>query len=179
MKLYAVIIYTKNYVLRYSNYNLESFSFFESFILKQKIETVTKEIIQQIPTNNIYQINQTIGDKEFVIYGSSYNDYSVVITDKDYPSYVASKLLQLLNSSTNPDFDKLFDIYQNPSNIDKLIIIKKELEDSKIIIYDSIDKLIDRGEKMDELMNKTESLVRDSESFRVEAKKMNECCSIL
>lgn len=179
MKLYAVLIYCTNGELKYSDYNLEDFSFFETFGLKEKIENSAKSIIKTITTKGIYQINEKIIHREFTIYGSWYDTYCIVITDKDYPSHLSLELLQLLNkNNSNTELTKLFDTYQNPLNIDKITLIQKELEDTKLVIYDSIDKLINRGEELNTLTDKTEILARESETFRIEATRMNECCVI-
>ena len=185
MKLYALLIFNKDHTLLYSNYNLNDFSFFYTFTIKSTIEKIAKQTIESNNTklNSIYQINETFDDIQFAIYASTFNNYSIIITDQQYPPIVALKLLNIITKDGNVneninqnELNKLFNDYQTPN--DKLSLIKQELDETKLILCDSIDKLINRGETLENIIDKTNQLLETTDVFKNKTKEMNRCCPL-
>ncbi|CAO2839608.1 unnamed protein product [Amaranthus hypochondriacus] len=69
--------------------------------------------------------------------------------------------------------------YQDPAEADKLLKIQKELDETKIILHKTIDSVLDRGERLDSLVEKSSDLSAASQMFYKQAKKTNQCCTIL
>ncbi|MCO5606782.1 hypothetical protein L7F22_060972 [Adiantum nelumboides] len=69
--------------------------------------------------------------------------------------------------------------YQNPLEADKLPKIQKELDATKHILHKTIDSVLERGEKLDSLVEKSFDLSLASQVFYKQAKKANQCCTIL
>ncbi|KAL5547420.1 hypothetical protein UlMin_002651 [Ulmus minor] len=69
--------------------------------------------------------------------------------------------------------------YQDPAEADKLLKIQRELDETKIILHKTIDSVLARGEKLDSLVEKSSDLSAASQMFYKQAKKTNQCCSIL
>ena len=69
--------------------------------------------------------------------------------------------------------------FQNPSEADSLTKLQSELDETKIIMHDNIEKILDRGEKIDDLVAKSEGLSYQSKAFYTTARKTNSCCVIL
>lgn len=69
--------------------------------------------------------------------------------------------------------------YQNPEEADKILKIRKDIEETKVVMYDAIDKVLARGEKIDNLVQKSEDLSGASKSFYKTAKKTNSSCCIV
>ena len=64
-------------------------------------------------------------------------------------------------------------------NVYKLIKIRDELDKTKEVLQMSIDKVMERGGNINELIDKTDKLAVESDIFKIRAKKLNSCCSIL
>ena len=90
--------------------------------------------------------------------------------------------------------------YQDPQQADSIMKIQKELDETKIVLHKTIESVLERGEKIDSLVEKSDGLsaqskmfykqVRWSESkdtvcrltnvlFIRQAKKQNSCCLIM
>ena len=93
---------------------------------------------------------------------------------------MAFELLHTIQGTnmTQVSINTSFRTYQNPIEADKILQIKQEIDEAKLILLNSIDNLLDRGERMDQLLDKTEKLAEDSFLFRKKARDLN-CCIIL
>ncbi len=180
MKLYAFLIYDKSHKLIHSNYNLDDFFFVYRPIIKNNVENITANIINKIGAYGYYQIDEKVNDTTIIIYGIVDDQIYIVITDSSYPKNVAYDLIHQTKKSnlTNPTINNLFISYQDPIKIDPILKIKQEMNETQIIMLDSIDKLLARGEKIEDLMEKSEKLSDQSFVFKKKAKDLNSCCRI-
>ena len=124
---------------------------------------------------------------------------AVAICDSEYNNRVAFSLLsQILTDFTEqfrgkwehaegqkdnycawPELDRTLVKYQSPEEADKILKIKKEIEETKIIMHQAIDNVLERGEKIDNLVARSEDLGGASKTFYKQAKKTNSsCCSV-
>ena len=69
--------------------------------------------------------------------------------------------------------------YQDPLEADKLMRIQKELDDTKVILHKTIDSVLARGEKLDNLVERSSDLSMASQMFYKQAKKQNQCCKMM
>mmetsp|Transcript_13019 Transcript_13019/g.41129 ORF Transcript_13019/g.41129 Transcript_13019/m.41129 type:complete len:82 (+) Transcript_13019:478-723(+) len=69
--------------------------------------------------------------------------------------------------------------YQDPAQADKLAKIQKELDETKVILHKTIDSVLERGEKLDSLVDKSSDLSLASQMFYKQAKKQNQCCKMM
>ncbi|KAI3993329.1 hypothetical protein MKX01_010072 [Papaver californicum] len=69
--------------------------------------------------------------------------------------------------------------FQDPAEADKLLKIQRELDETKIILHKTIDSVLARGERLDSLVEKSSDLSAASQMFYKQAKKTNQCCTIL
>ena len=177
---HAWLIGNDQYELIYSNYNLENFFILYRNHIKTTVENTVKSVLHNISKNNIYRINDNIHDNKITIYGSSCgNKYIIFITDdKNYP-YIAYKALNELKDCKSVDYDGLFKKYMKSSDNDKIDILQKELDETKVILLNSIEAVYNRQTSLNELMDKCENLQAESFKFEIEAKKLNRCCTIL
>ena len=137
-------------------------------------------------------------DNEFVgwIYHKSNGLACVVICDEDYEKRVALGLIQqsieTYESTTSnwdwstytedikkprQDIQNLLARYQTPHNEDSIAKISRDLEETRTVLHDSIDKMLDRGEKIDKMVEKSQDLSRQSKQFYRKSKKLNSWCS--
>ncbi|KAG6515230.1 hypothetical protein ZIOFF_025615 [Zingiber officinale] len=68
---------------------------------------------------------------------------------------------------------------QDPAEVDKLFKIQRDLDETKIILHKTIENLLDRGVKLDDLVEKSSDLSAASQMFYKQAKKTNQCCTML
>jgi synaptobrevin family protein YKT6 len=119
-----------------------------------------------------------------------------VTTDGEYPARVAFVLLgQLLDefaasvgdswmtctvheSIAYPPLDEYLQKYQDPSAADKITKIQKDLDETTQILHKTIDSVLERGVKLDSLVERSNDLSAQSKMFYKQAKKTNSCCVI-
>eukprot|EP00835_Amoeboradix_gromovi_P006570 NODE_800_length_4111_cov_0.200598.p4 type:complete len:127 gc:universal NODE_800_length_4111_cov_0.200598:2129-1749(-) len=89
---------------------------------------------------------QSVKQDNYMIHCYCQNgDVSVCITDQQYPSRVAFHLLTKALSSN--DLDALLKEYQKPEQVDQLLNVQKELDDTKVVLHDTINSVLERGQK--------------------------------
>jgi len=119
-----------------------------------------------------------------------------VTTDMEYPARVAFVMLgQLLSEYTQqhgdswksatepesipfPQAETFVQKYQNPAEADKVTKIQKDLDETTQILHKTIDSVLERGVKLDNLVEKSNDLSAQSKMFYKQAKKTNSCCVI-
>ncbi|GJM92454.1 hypothetical protein PR202_ga08930 [Eleusine coracana subsp. coracana] len=69
--------------------------------------------------------------------------------------------------------------FQDPAEADKLMKIQRDLDETKIILHKTIESVLERGERLDSLVEKSSDLSAASQMFYKQAKKTNSCCTIL
>ncbi len=68
--------------------------------------------------------------------------------------------------------------YQDPASADKITKIQKDLNDTTEILHKTIDSVLERGVKLDALVERSDDLSRQSKMFYKQAKKVNSCCVV-
>ena len=182
--LCALLIYDKNKKLNYSKYDLSEISIVYRLFVKNAIEDIAHESLKQIKPDNVYQITETVNDNKIIIYGYCYETSIIAITNPTYPQYLVRSLvsniknLNNLDKNFSNDIDKLWNQYCDMKHADKIQQIKTELDDTKTIIMESLEKLLERGESIDDLLVKSEDLKASSARFADKTRDMNRCCNI-
>jgi len=74
---------------------------------------------------------------------------------------------------------KLLTQFQDPAQADQLTRIMSELEQTKVILHETIEAALERGQKIDSLIDKSNDLSGSSKMFFKTAKKQNQCCSYM
>eukprot|EP00794_Sanderia_malayensis_P005427 gene5427-6106_t len=193
MKLFAVLILKKSAKVNLlaSAYDLQSFGYFQRSSVKEFMGFTAKLLVERTQTG----LRASVKEKEYFCHVFVRNDSlsGVVITDKDYPSRVAFTFLgQLLDDfaiqvpalrwdSDGSDFvfnecETYLAKYQNPKEADPMMKVQTELDETKIIMYNTIEKVLERGENLDDLVTKSEGLSTSSKAFYTTARKTNSCC---
>lgn len=102
------------------------------------------------------------------------------ILDEFTTKYSSSQWPVLKESSVDfPQLPEYLQKYQNPKEADAMTKIQTELDETKIILHNTIEAVLQRGEKLDDLVEKSEGLSMQSKAFYKTAKKTNQCCVIL
>ncbi|PSS21026.1 VAMP-like protein [Actinidia chinensis var. chinensis] len=87
--------------------------------------------------------------------------------------------VQADNTQLWPYLNEALTKFQDPAEADKLLKIQRELDETKIILHKTIDSVLARGERLDSLVEKSSDLSAASQMFYKQAKKTNQCCTIL
>lgn len=72
------------------------------------------------------------------------------------------------HSSPKLDFPQLKEYivkYQDPHQADSIMKIQKELDETKIVLHKTIESVLERGEKIDTLVEKSDGLNAQSKMF--------------
>ena len=104
------------------------------------------------------------------------NQHYTVITDTEYPTRTAFLLIRHLHMGDS--FESTVQSFQNPLEVDCIAKIQHELNETMVIMHRNIDAILERGEKLDELVQKSERLSAASKVFYKTAKKTNQCCTL-
>eukprot|EP00389_Voromonas_pontica_P016562 GDKH01025898.1.p1 GENE.GDKH01025898.1~~GDKH01025898.1.p1 ORF type:complete len:201 (+),score=21.95 GDKH01025898.1:138-740(+) len=197
MKLLSIIIYKWNAekcVELSEHIDLSSFSVFQRSTIKEHLKFHNRLIAARTSMGR----RQTIQFQDNLGFCHAYTHPSglccTVLSDPEYPMRVAFTLIaellkkfqekhagrwETLTSDVQlefPEGDEFLKRFQNPAEADKLTKIQKDLDEVKDIVLKSIDDLLERGETLDSLMQKSEDLSHTSLQFYRTAKKNNQCC---
>ncbi|KAM9392745.1 synaptobrevin homolog YKT6 isoform 3-T4 [Pholidichthys leucotaenia] len=131
------------------------------------------------------------------VYVRNDNLSGVAIADTEYPQRVCFSLLDKVLDEFSKQVDsidwpsgnpetityKALDIhlskYQNPREADAMSKVQAELDETKVILHNTMESLLERGEKLDDLVAKSEHLGTQSKAFYKTARKQNSCCEVM
>lgn len=64
-----------------------------------------------------------------------------------------------------PELKQYLAKYQDPQQADSIMKIQKELDETKIVLHKTIESVLQRGEKIDDLVAKSDGLSSQSKMF--------------
>lgn len=64
-----------------------------------------------------------------------------------------------------PKIDEYLKAYQDPRSADQILRVQQELEDTKDVLHKTIESVLARGEKLDDLVAQSQSLSESSKLF--------------
>lgn len=64
-----------------------------------------------------------------------------------------------------PQLKEYIQKYQDPQQADSIMKIQKELDETKIVLHKTIESVLERGEKIDSLVEKSDGLSAQSKMF--------------
>lgn len=196
MKVYAISLFHKTAKTASelsTAKDLTSFGYFQRASVGEFMTFFSKTLAERTDAGN----RTSVEEKEYVCHVHSRQDgmVCIVIADKEYPVRVAFSLITRVvdefetkypagtwtgNPSDTP-FPQLNDLlvkYQKPEAADSLTKVQRDLDDTKVILRTTMEHVLERGEKMDDLVSKSENLSGASKMFYKTAKKANSCCTI-
>lgn len=65
--------------------------------------------------------------------------------------------------------------YQDPKQADTIMRVQQELDETKVVMHKTIESVLERGEKLDNLVERSNALSAQSKMFYKTAKKQNSC----
>lgn len=163
-------------------YNVDSFNYFSRGFMKDNLKFAcclvaekTKEYTRMIvPCKSLENVNFVF---PVTIYSLANKDMvSIIIADDEYPCLVIQRLLEKILCQEEKVSDANILKWQNSSLVDKIEKVKNEIHDVKEIMLQNIEQVMNRGEKLEDLMKKSQHLSDVSKLFLKRAKKVNQCC---
>lgn len=197
VKLFALNILYKaptSAVTLKSSYDLQSFNFFQRGSVQEFMTFVSKTMVERSQTAS----RQSVKEGEYMchVFVRGDNLAGILVSDHEYPHRVAHTLItNVLNEFSKavpasswptgteatiqfPQLPQYLARYQNPREADAMTKIQEELDETKIILHSTIEAVLQRGEKLDDLVSKSEGLSMQSKAFYKTARKTNACCSL-
>ncbi|QLL32395.1 hypothetical protein HG536_0C05640 [Torulaspora globosa] len=177
--------------------DLSQFGFFE----RSSVGQFMTFFAETVATRTAAGQRQSVEEGNYIghVYARAEGLCGVLITDKEYPVRPAYTLLnkildeyaiahpasswksvaQTNDSLKMQNLDMYIKKYQDPSQADAIMKVQQELDETKIVLHKTIENVLQRGEKLDNLVDKSESLTASSKMFYKQAKKTNSCCIIM
>ncbi|KAL9666380.1 hypothetical protein QQ045_000710 [Rhodiola kirilowii] len=174
--------------------DVSHFGFFQRSSVKEFIVFVGRTVAKRTPPDQ----RQSVQHEEYKVH--CYNKGGLCVLgfmDDHYPVRSAFSLLnQVLDEYVKnfgqswrtvredktepwPYLNEALVKFQDPAEADKLLKIQRELDETKIILHKTIDSVLARGERLDSLVEKSSDLGAASQMFYKQAKKTNQCCTML
>jgi hypothetical protein len=186
MKLFYIALFPKQCLE--DSKPLDEFSIFSNGLFSSAFNSSTINLLRFVSCTVIKKLSESpkdspedtvvtcIRDEKFLLYScpAEYGIF-VVITDHLYPAEVSRRILYKMVSEKARHVQPYFDLYKDVNN-DNLFHIKQDLETTKSILHNTIEKLFERGERLDDLVDKSKELSNSTKTFYRRAKKHNRWC---
>nr|XP_023419101.1 synaptobrevin homolog YKT6 isoform X1 [Cavia porcellus] len=203
MKLYSLSVLYKSESkvgLLKAAYDVSSFSFFQRSSVQEFMTFTSQLIVERSAKGSRASVKEQVSvSPEYLchVYVRSDGLAAVVIADSEYPSRVAFSLLEKVLDEFSKQVDRIdwpvgspatiqytaleghLSRYQNPREADPMSKVQAELDETKIILHNTMESLLERGEKLDDLVSKSEVLGTQSKAFYKTARKQNSCCAVM
>eukprot|EP00210_Caulerpa_lentillifera_P007898 g7539.t1 len=175
--------------------DVSNFGFFQRASVREMITFICRTIVQRTHVGQ----RQTVQHEDYFCHVHVRENHlaGIVVADANYPSRAAFSILAKIlddyeqqcevGSSTDPQVrtkaDSLLEValehYQDPLNADKVGRIQKDLDETKIVLHKTIEGVLERGEKLDNLVERSNDLSLASQMFYKSARKTNSCCKMM
>lgn len=180
-------------------FDVSSFNFFQRKSVGEFMSFTAKLVGQKTKKGQ----RQSVQQQEYMCHSFCRNDglAAVCISDNEYPSRIIFTLLSKIldeftksnplwseypaiattpDHSNFPELNSWFQKFQDPQEADSLCKVQKELDDTKVVLHQTLEGLLNRGEKLDDLVARSDMLSQSSKAFYTTARKTNSwCCTIM
>lgn len=172
--------------------DVSNFGYFQRATVREGIMFAARTIVARTQPG----MRQTVKNQDYLchVHARDFGIAGVVVADKDYPVTAAFSIISKVlddyleqagdswrnvesdSSLANGVLDPALIKYQDPLQADKIAKIQKDLDETKIVLHQTIESVLKRGEKLDALVDKSNDLSLASQMFYKQSKKMNSCC---
>lgn len=173
---------------------LSSFGFFQRGTVREMLTFFNRTIAKRTPLGQ----RQSVQNEEYYVHVYMRADglCACLTCDSEYPPRVAFGLMtRLLEDFTTfcpgwktetrneaitwAQLDKDIEKYQDPSNADQIMKIQKNLDETRDVLHQTIGSVLERGEKLEDLVERSGELSSQSKLFYKQAKRANSCCVLI
>lgn len=180
VKLFFLGVFKKSgedAILLKHSVDLSTFGFFQKSSADDFLKFTSKMVVSRTEVGTKVSIREkTYFCHAFVRVD---NTAAVVVSDEDYPAKVAHTInLKILEEFPQCNLDEFLKRFQDPKEADSMMRLQADLDETKIILHSTIANLLRRGEKLDDLVAKSEDLSSQSKIFYKTARKTTRCCEL-
>merc|ERR1712188_205904 len=174
--------------------DLTQFGYFERPVVRDMLNFVSRTIVKRTQPGQ----RQTVEHQEYLCHAFNREGLAAIaFADKTYPRRSAFCVLnKVLDDYTsrfgngwrsmtadttegNPLLETAIADFQDPVKADGILKVQRELDETKIVLHKTIDSVLARGEKLDNLVAKSSDLSVASQMFYRTARKQNQCCKMM
>ncbi|KAL1372149.1 hypothetical protein HN51_002297 [Arachis hypogaea] len=174
--------------------DVSQFGYFQRSSVREFIVFIARTVAKRTPQGQ----RQSVQHEEYKVHAYNRNGLCALgVMDDHYPVRSAFSLLNKVmdeyqksfgeswrtvdkdSTQSWPFLDEALIKFQDPHEADKLLKIQKDLDETKIILHQTIESVLARGEKLDSLVEKSSDLSAASQMFYKQAKQTNQCCTVL
>ncbi|KAJ7626539.1 snare protein YKT6 [Mycena polygramma] len=175
--------------------DLSSFSFYQKSSVGEFMTFLSKTVAERTPQG----LRQSIQENSYTAHvynrGGPEQLAAVIITDQEYPVRpVFSLLAKVLEDFTVkvpqgswnnpatisfPELATYVSKYQDPRQADTIMRVQAELDETKVILHKTIESVLQRGEKLDTLVERSDNLSAQSKMFYKTAHGSNSRCCVI
>ncbi|KAF9023692.1 snare protein YKT6 [Hymenopellis radicata] len=175
--------------------DLSTFSFYQKGSVGEFMSFFSKTVAERTAQGQRQSIQENNYTAHVYNRGGAEQLAAVVITDQEYPVRPAFSLLtKLLDDFTAkvpqtsfkdpasisfPAINTYIQKYQDPRQADMIMRVQEELDETKIVLHKTIESVLQRGEKLDNLVDRSTALSAQSKMFYKTTKKKNSCCVVM
>ncbi|KAF8880493.1 snare protein YKT6 [Infundibulicybe gibba] len=175
--------------------DLSSFSFYQKGSVAEFLTFFSRTVSERTPQGQRQSVQENTYTAHVYNRGGAEQCAAVIITDQEYPVRPAFSLLtKVLEEFTAavpqtayaspetisfPSIATYVQKYQDPRQADTIMRVQQELDETKIVLHKTIESVLQRGEKLDNLVERSTALSAQSKMFYKTAKKQNSCCTIM
>jgi len=179
-----------------SNANdLSSFSFYQRGSVGEFMTFFSKTVAERTQAGQRQSVQENNYTAHVFNRGGPEQLAAVIITDQEYPVRPAFSLLAKVlddfvakvpqdswnnpSSISFPELAAYITKYQDPRQADTIMRVQQELDETKIVLHKTIESVLQRGERLDTLVDRSNHLSAQSKMFYKTAKKQNSCCVVM
>ncbi|KAF7457263.1 putative prenylated protein [Cryptosporidium felis] len=189
MKAYSIFISTveskDNVNILLSCFNLTSFSFFERNTIREIFTFIVRSITPKVITHDeftIFSYKWADGVSIFLICNNKYPSRTAFSCINEvyrtFRDQVSGETLGTADQISLKEIDVLLNKYKDPLVSDAIIESQMKINRAKEAINTSLKSFLDRGENLDELIQKSSDLSESSKKlFKLSKKAKRSCCS--
>ncbi|KAJ3758972.1 snare-like protein [Lentinula raphanica] len=175
--------------------DLSQFSFYQKGSVAEFMSFFARTVAERTPQGQRQSVQENNYTAHVYNRGGAESLAAVIITDQEYPVRPAFSLLtKVLDeftakvpqssfgnpSSINfPEIQVYVTKYQDPTQADTIMRVQQELDETKIVLHKTIESVLERGEKLENLVDRSNALSAQSKMFYKTAKKQNDCCVVM
>eukprot|EP01013_Petalomonas_cantuscygni_P031117 TRINITY_DN57268_c0_g1_i1.p1 TRINITY_DN57268_c0_g1~~TRINITY_DN57268_c0_g1_i1.p1 ORF type:complete len:214 (+),score=15.65 TRINITY_DN57268_c0_g1_i1:115-756(+) len=186
-------------------YDLSSFGFFQRNPAREFITFLSRTCGERCEPGTRVQVEKD--QYVLYVHSMASGLVACVATDSEYPARVAfglcSEAMRLYTEDVGtawsaadavpvdapnaaatgpgaawPKCEGLLKTYGDPVQADKILTIRRDLDEVKTQMHAVIGQMLERGQQLDDLVEKSGDLSASSQNFYRAAKKTNSCCSL-
>ncbi|KAJ3287433.1 palmitoyltransferase [Rhizoclosmatium sp. JEL0117] len=195
-KVFSIAVADNSGRILAAEHDLSTFNYFQrgsvqeflGFFIKTAVERTQRGQRQKIEEQGTY-----VGH----VYVRGDGLAGVIVTDIEYPTRsaftIVNKILEEFSSkfpasqwagmnpgttaAVYPELKQQLVKYQDPHAADPLLRVQRDLDETKIVLHKTMESLLNRGEVLDDLVQRSDQLSSQSKMFYKTAKSTNSCCS--